>query len=361
MDQTQLQAKIAEYYQKLPKEAQEIFSSMLWMEKLKEISTKYSLKENQIEILATETTLILLGIIHIEEYQNILRKDLGLEKEIVEKILIEIDENILKTIKVELAETFQSNAISLNTENLDKRFSVLPHDIQESIAYSNWKEKLYDIARKYKINVEQMGILEDITVKVILNTIAGNQYEDAIRSKIDLGNDKIKEMVGEINENIFKDIKRVEERIITNDQLPITNKKTDEVPLPPYAKVITNYQLPITNEIKREEKPIQAQNEIENIISNKELDAKKTDMYKENGIEIISDDEITPPAKIINNDQLPITNENIIVTEKTKETNIITDKLFGNTASKATVSDYSLPKMSGEPQSNPHDPYHEEI
>ncbi|MFA6392773.1 MAG: hypothetical protein WCW54_01660 [Candidatus Paceibacterota bacterium] len=341
MDQIQLQQKIAEYYQKLPKEAQSVFSSMLWMEKLKELGIKYGLKENRIEILATETTLVLLGIIHIEEYQNILRKDLELEKEVTEKILIEIDENILKTIKGELTETFQSNAISLNNKNLDLRFASLPKDIQESIAYSNWKEKLYDVARKYKINVEQMGILEDITVKVILNTIAGNQYEDAIRSKIDLGNDKIQEMVGEINENIFKNIKNVEEegiKVVKNE------KSNDEVPLPPYAKKKEEVvpipspvfsSPPAKGEMPEGQKG-SSQSEIENIIAN--TNTKETDMYKEHGIEIISDDEKSTPTP-----------------------NIITNKLFGNTTSKASVSDYSLPKMSGEPQSKPHDPYHEEI
>jgi hypothetical protein len=51
-----------------------------------------------------------------------------------------------------------------------------------------------------------------------------------------------------------------------------------------------------------------------------------------------------------------------IVVENTKkvDSNIIADKLFGNTTSKTTVSDYSLPKISND-QEHIHDPYHEAI
>ncbi len=64
MDKEELQKKIAEYYLKLPKEAQEVFSSMKWLETLKNICEKYSLDENQIKTLGIETSLILLGIVH---------------------------------------------------------------------------------------------------------------------------------------------------------------------------------------------------------------------------------------------------------------------------------------------------------
>ena len=155
MNKEELQQKIAEYYGKLPKEAQIVFSSMTWMETLKDIGVKYSLNNNQIETLGTETTLVLLGIIHIEEYQKILEKELGLEKEITEKIIIEIDENILKTIKSQLAETFESNAISLaeKAQDFDPRFMSMPKEVEEAIAKSGWKEKLYEIAGKYKLTV----------------------------------------------------------------------------------------------------------------------------------------------------------------------------------------------------------------
>jgi len=249
MDQEQLKQKIVEYYGKLPKEAQVVFSSMTWMETLKSISAKYGLNNNQIEILGTETTLVLLGIIHIEEYQKILEKELGLEKEITEKIIIEIDENILKTIKGQLVEVFESNAGILAEEKhggdkkLDERFSGLPEDIQEAIALSNWKEKLYEIAPKYKLNIEQMGILEEVTTKVMLDIIHPDKYEEELASKITISKEDISNLVKDVNEEILKTIRELlkkhwdengsKEYVVSSKD----NGIKEEIPIPPYAKI----------------------------------------------------------------------------------------------------------------------------
>jgi hypothetical protein len=226
-------------------------------------------------------------------------------------------------------------------------------------------------------------------VKVILNEIKGTEYEDAIRSKIDMGDDKIKEMVREINENIFKNIKkgmmsetmsRVSMDTTRHDSAesgiplpPYATKKEDVVPLPPPPKKI---------ETKTEDIPLiknKDQNEIENIISNTSKGIKETDMYREHGIEIISNEDSSPIKK---ETETPEKKTELII-EPIKQIktepleikpivpNIINDKLLGNTTSKAVISDYSLPKMNNQTQSfnkiegetplNPHDPYHEEI
>ena len=63
-------------------------------------------------------------------------------------------------------------------KNLDPNFSKLPESVQIAIANSDWKKKLYDIASKYKLTVEQMGMLEEITMKVMNNDIKPNLYEN---------------------------------------------------------------------------------------------------------------------------------------------------------------------------------------
>ena len=109
MDQEQLQQKIAEYYAKLPNNVQVVFSSMKWMEVLETISAKYSLKEEQNATLGTETMLVLLGIIHHVEYNEVLEKELGLPKPDLEKMLTEIDDAILRPIRSQLSEQFHKN------------------------------------------------------------------------------------------------------------------------------------------------------------------------------------------------------------------------------------------------------------
>ncbi len=118
MDQTQLQQKIAEYYVKLPKEAQTVFANMKWMEDLKRISAKYNLNEEQIATLATETTLVLLGIIHLNEYEKIIVSEFKISKESTDKIIAEIYISILKAVQPHLIKAFDTNAKFLAEEKI---------------------------------------------------------------------------------------------------------------------------------------------------------------------------------------------------------------------------------------------------
>lgn len=250
MDQTQLKQKIAEYFAKLPKEAQTAFSSMVWMETLKGIITKYNLNPKEAETLGTETTLALLGIISLEEYQDNLEKELVVEEEIKEKIIIEIDDTILKPIKIQLVNAFESNieALSDETKNkplfFDQRFIGMPQNVQDAIARSNWKEILFGIATKYKLTVEQIGVLEEITAKVMTNVIHPDNYEKEVTNKITIQKEEIPLLVSDVNQEILLKIRGLLKEnwdIIKKDE----KKEEDEIPLPPYSKIKINIPEPI--------------------------------------------------------------------------------------------------------------------
>ena len=98
MDQVQLQEKISLYYQKLPEETKVLFAGMSWIETLKEIDTKYSLNDEQIQTLGTETTILLLSIISPDDYEQTLRNNLNLEEEKVTQILKDINEKIINDV-----------------------------------------------------------------------------------------------------------------------------------------------------------------------------------------------------------------------------------------------------------------------
>lgn len=336
---TTLDIMINKAKEKLTEETRAAIDAISWRLILSGINKKYT--PDQLYNLETETELLLCGLITPEDYQKELESRMQLHKNDVVSLINEIDKLIFKKIQEELENRLNGGSGKIVYTNkpfvVDPRFISLSKEVQEAISYSNWKERMYDIAKKFKLNVEQTGFLEEITAKVILNTIHVDQYENEIRSKIDLGDDKIKEMVVDLNENIFKNIKEVMKNA------SISNSAEKKIPTPPYAKTISNNQLPTTSEkiieIKNEKKP--AQKEIEDIISNNGAGGKEFDIYKEHGIEIIAEDATTPEVKKV-------------------DSNIVTDKLFGNTTSKTTVSDYSLPKISRS-QENIHDPYHEAI
>ncbi|HAE36447.1 MAG: hypothetical protein UR85_C0002G0069 [Candidatus Nomurabacteria bacterium GW2011_GWF2_35_66] len=387
MDQTQLQEKIALYYQKLPEETKVLFAGMSWLETIKEIDTKYSLNDEQIKSLGTETTLLLLGIIDPNDYEQTLREEVKLEEGKTDDIIKEVNEKIVKDIAPLIYKSYTDNIAEFEKEayakNFEERFDKLPNEVKDAIAFSNWKEKLYTIANKYNLAVDKMGQLEDITANVFLGIIRADQYESEVTSKIEIQKEKIKEFVAEINESIFVNIKEAMKnsaevgpsdenvplppyKVITSlsdnkagDKLPITKETESEVPLPPKTEIKGASLKEITQE--------SLQDNLDKLSTKSEAD-----LYKEHGIEIISNN-YTPEVE--NMAPIEIPKEKSMEVAPKKEGaligNIVADKLFNTTVSQTTATDYSIPKMTpkpdpfmkaqGEASSNPHDPYHETI
>ena len=378
-----LQIEIDKAREKLTQESRAAIDAVSWKLIIAGMNKKYS--PIQLDILEMETELLLCGLENTKNYTKELEDGMKISRAEVGTLINELDKLIFKKIGQELENRLNGGKEKIVYKNkpfvVDPRFVSLPKEVQEAISYSGWKERMYEISKKFKLNIEQTGLLEEITTKVILNTIHADQYESEIRSKIDLGDDKIKEMVTDLNENIFKNIKEIMKNASPSESgekkipaPPYATKKDDVVPLPPPvfssppAKGAGGSEIPVGQkgslppDIYREIKP--AQKEIEDIISNsKDIKGKESDMYKEHGIEIITDEKFTPPDKEAGGSEIktpPAYSHLPLAGEEKPTSNIITDKLFGNTTSKTTVSDYSLPKISSN-QENIHDPYHEAI
>ncbi|MDP2788700.1 MAG: hypothetical protein Q8O46_01430 [bacterium] len=210
MNPEELKQNIALYYSKLPPNVQAMFSSMSWLETLKRISAKYALSNVQIETLGTETTLVLLGIIHLDEYEATLRRELTLpSKESMDSLLAEINSLIISPIRPELGNAFNNNIKGdpERAQELDERFKKLSPNIQDAIAKSNYQEILYSISQENKLNVEQIGILEAITVDVMLGIVEPSKFEESLKQKLQIPIEKVQKIVNEVNEKILKKIR----------------------------------------------------------------------------------------------------------------------------------------------------------
>jgi hypothetical protein len=231
---------------------------------------------------------------------------MNLSKEETTQLLNELDKLIFRPMKVELEKRLPQEKIiapEIKIPILDPRFASLPKEVQDAIAKSNWKEKLYEIAPKYKLNIEQMGIFEDITIKVMLNTIHPDRYEEELASKIIIPKEDISNLVKDVNENILKKIRGLMEI-------------KEEIPIPPYVKTIKNYELGIKNGG-------------ENIIKNEELGIKNEEKTPNTTEKSITDKPITQPV-------------NQPVDDKPKDImNIVEEKLKSATMSEHTISDHS--------------------
>lgn len=349
MDQKELKNKIAYYYSKLPADAQAVFSSMKWMESLQEISRKYSLNEEQVQTLGTETTLVLLGIIDIDEYNKILEGEISISVDSKLKMIAEIDSLVLSTIKPSLNQAFTKNSndiaeekFGINVKKLDERFSKLPLEVQKAINESNYQSALYNIAKKHKLSISQMASLEEATTKIMLNIIHPDNYQTEVEKSLEIGKDKAIEITNEVNEGVLKNIREVLKKTWGSNEKVSIN--TDEVPTPPYK------------EIKLEKKII-------SVPVQTNIPKVESKIYKDAGIEVL-DDSVTKTE----------TKKEEVVKAPTKEVevrDILADKLAGITMSGTSVSDHSIPKINIQPETKPkaeedssakkYDPYREVI
>ncbi len=230
MDQKELQEKIALFYSKLPPNAQTLFSSMNWLENLRKISVKYGLNDKQIETLGTETTLVLLGIIHLVEYEEKLTSELGLSTDSTDKMLVEIEDTILRSVRPQLVEAFEANKKSETEEGsqikpiMDPRFEKLPEEIEKIVEESNYQATLYSIAKEYNLNVTQMGVLEKAVTDLIAGGIEPDKFEDYIENNLRLPVETARKLVNDINEKIFK---KIREELIKNTERKISAKSPE--------------------------------------------------------------------------------------------------------------------------------------
>lgn len=117
MNKDIIQKKIAEFYTKLPPKAQNFFSEMSWLETLRQISQKFSLTVEQMSVLGTETTLLLLGIVNKEEFEKTLANDLKTSPITINRISEDVSSLIIKDMQEILDSAFYSNTkdIAQNT------------------------------------------------------------------------------------------------------------------------------------------------------------------------------------------------------------------------------------------------------
>lgn len=220
MEQQELQNKIGEYYSRLPKDIQEKFSSMVWLENLKKISAKYNLNDDQIEILGTETTLALLGVIHLTEYAEILAKELKLEATNFQNLVADINDDIFRGLAPKLTEVFMNNneleksstqskeGENVMTPGLEKKLEELPNYVKEAVNKSNYGEVLFEIAKSQGLSITEIGELEKVTTDLIDGKVSPDNFQQIIDEKLKLEKTKSASLVSEINEKILKNIRK---------------------------------------------------------------------------------------------------------------------------------------------------------
>lgn len=94
-----IQKAIAERFDNLQPEIQNLIMSDLYEKALIEIIEKYNLKKEEMVELELNTTLVLLGEIHPDKYQSSLAEDLKIGYNILQNIVSDVEEKIFKNVR----------------------------------------------------------------------------------------------------------------------------------------------------------------------------------------------------------------------------------------------------------------------
>jgi hypothetical protein len=202
-----------------------------WRRTINQMNKKYS--PEQLKVLEKKTELLLCGLLKTDDYPRELGLEMNIPKENVVSLITEMDVLVFEKIQKELERELEKEDIITERDPL---FSNLPENIERAITGSNWKEKTYNIAQKYKLSIEQMGILEELTIKTMRGEIKSNNYKNHLSEKINIPKEILVNLIEDINENVLKNIAgtiRKQSELVYQEEL---GKKESQVPIPPYKK-----------------------------------------------------------------------------------------------------------------------------
>lgn len=284
--ETKLRETIEEEIRKLPREVGDAIGSLDWISISQKIGEDHLLTANEINNLQLETGLVLTGLENPDDYTLNIERNVLLSKTESEEISRDIFEKIFNPIFEKGKNTTEEYI------ELDPIFSSLPKALQEAIAHSDYKTKTYQIADKFDLPIDQMGKLEKLVVDIMLGNVHPDKLENELRSRIKIPEDKVDDIITDINEEIFKDI-RYTLKSEWNKGKDKEKQKfvAKEVPLPPYAERKDDIERKAIPPL-----PPYAQEESKKLEEINKNTSQDNDLWKDSGIDIIGE-KLNSPTK----------------------------------------------------------------
>jgi hypothetical protein len=115
---------------------------------------------------------------------------------------------------------------------IKERFDALPKMVQDAILSSNYENSLLEIGKKYQLNVEQMGFLEQETTLTMMGLTAVTDFETELANELKIDKTKVAQIVADINEKVFFNIRTLLKLMNTPaGEKPSVDEEIDEKPL----------------------------------------------------------------------------------------------------------------------------------
>lgn len=253
--------QINKAFEKLPDEVVLAMNKINIDSKIKEVCGQNGLDEDTTKNINFLVNLKIVKLIDENELKgeikNFMANNIPAGEKItssVKEILDILDNEVIR--KKELTEILSQEIVGPEE---DFRFINLPQSVQDAISLSDWQGSLLEIAKENKLNIEQSGILEDITIKTMRNEISHSDYPSKISSGLGLDNERTSKIVSSVAGKIFDKIRTLmreqEDSDYTETGIPLPPYKKDTseeeisgavniaTPIPPYKKVIEEIEV----------------------------------------------------------------------------------------------------------------------
>jgi hypothetical protein len=325
MDLQEIKNALIDRFNNLQTEIQAIIMDPGYDETIIDIAHKYQLSDDQQKKLELNTTLVLLGNTHPDDYIEELTRDLKLPKETLDQIAQEVDARVLNSVKDTIKKNFDDDrqedeeqekvptppgTYEASTENTlgfvkstDPRISRLPENIQQAIAKSGYQQKLKDIVTKHKLPATKTQAIEDAVLKLVSKTFSVNQFEGTLIFLTNVEVSVAKEITHEVNQTIVDEIQKRASGEIKDEE-----KKEEPTQVAPVVKIEPQVAAPVIT--PQEKEPV--------ILKEEQMSASDKGVLSNAGIEM---------------------------DEGIKQTNSITSKLLSPTRTVHTVVDRTIPKI----------------
>lgn len=258
-------------------------------------------------------------------------------------------------------------------KQMKERYDTLPDDLKKSIVSSNYQSTLIEIAKKYQLNVAQLGGLELETTLVMFGFEKPTDYSFNIEQELGISEDVAQKITRDVDERVFANIrdslKKINDEEMSekelNKKLDYEEKKIEEnttqVEVSPEKSSLTNDRLQNvvqnmeTAQAVAEMPATASQSKLTQAEINGEESLNREDILKE--IEEMPENN-SPKFNFTKKEQPP--------TEKTVESkiapSIFEGKMGGEFSIPQAVTDRSVPNINPEkPAPKSADPYHEPI
>lgn len=193
----ELQQAIKEAVENLPEQPKNFFTDFTWLKKVEAIAKKYSLDQEEINILKDETAYAMLGLYNDpsqlnKEISTAFDKDPG----VIASIVKEVDEQIITPFNKTFPDTTKEGGENYapTTAPFNPSKVEIPLVVQE-------------IGSKYDLEFEEISKMADLINKVTAGEKSAANFQDDLTALLSLKTDRARHLTQEIDEKVFKTVR----------------------------------------------------------------------------------------------------------------------------------------------------------